>query len=375
MRRFIWEDPQWPRLTVDYEAAAPALYAASFALGRVGGALPSLANSEQATVEFDVLADTALTTSEIEGEHISRDSVRASLARRLHRAAPGELRTNDVRADGIVAVTLDAIRNANATLTAERLWQWHNDLFPDAPRSLTVGTWRGPDDDPMRVVSGPVQRRHVHFEAPPAAAVAGEIDAFLSWIESRDRPLESIAKAALAHLWFLTIHPFADGNGRIGRAIADLILARGATDTTAYVSLSGQILRERTQYYAALESAQRGALDVTQWVIWFAGCYERASGATFALIEELLSASAFWRAHATTDFNARQRKILQRYLAGGFEGWINSSKYSKMADCSQDTAQRDLADLLARGVVIANDGSARRTSYRLPSEFDPNLPR
>jgi Fic family protein len=375
MRRFIWEDPQWPRLTVDYEAAAPALFAASFALGRVGGALPSLADSEQATVEFDALAYTALTTSEIEGERISRDSVRASLARRLHRAAPGELRTDDVRADGIVAVTLDAIQNANAPLTAERLWQWHNNLFPDAPRSLTVGTWRGPADDPMRVVSGPVQRRHVHFEAPAATAVAGEMDAFLTWLESRDRPLESIAKAALAHLWFLTIHPFADGNGRIGRAIADLVLARGATDTTAYVSLSGQILKERTQYYAALESAQRGALDVTQWVIWFAGCYERASRTTFALIEELLSAAAFWRTHATTDFNARQRKILQRYLAGGFEGWLNSSKYSKMADCSQDTAQRDLADLLARGVIIANDGSARRTSYRLTSDFDPNLRR
>jgi Fic family protein len=374
MRRFIWEDPRWPRLAVDYEAAAPALFAASFALGRVGGALTSLADSEQATVEFDVLADTVLTTSEIEGEHISRDSVRASLARRLHRAAPGELRTDDVSADGIVAVTVDAIQDANAPLTADRLWQWHNDLFPDAPRSLTVGT-RGPDDDPMRVVSGPVQRRHVHFEAPPAAAVAGEMDDFLTWVESRDRPPESIAKAALAHLWFLTIHPFADGNGRIGRAIADLILARGATGTTAYVSLSGQILKERTQYYAALESAQRGSLDVTQWVIWFAGCYERASRATFALIQELLSAAAFWRAHATTDFNARQRKILQRYLAGGFEGWLNSSKYSKMADCSQDTAQRDLADLLARGVIIANDGSARRTSYRLPSEFDPNLPR
>ena len=214
-----------------------------------------------------------------------------------------------------------------------------------------------------------ISRRRRHRRSPR------EMDAFLAWIESLDRPLESIAKAALAHLWFLTIHPFADGNGRIGRAIADLILARGATNTTAYVSLSGQILKERTQYYAALESAQRGALDVTQWVIWFAGCYERASEATFALIEELLSAAAFWRAHATTDFNARQRKILQRYLAGGFEGWLNSSKYSKMADCSQDTAQRDLADLLARGVIIANDGSARRTSYRLPSEFDPNLRR
>ncbi len=375
MRRFIWEDAHWPRLTVDYETAAPAMFSASFALGRVGGALPSLANDEQATVEFDALADTALKTSEIEGERISRDSVRASLARRLHLAAPGELGADDVRADGIVAVTLDAIQNAKAPLTAERLWHWHNDLFPDAPRSLTVGTWRGPGDDPMQVVSGPVQRRRVHFEAPPASAVVGEMNGFLRWIESLDRPLESVAKAALAHLRFLTIHPFADGNGRIGRAIADLILARGATDTTAYVSLSAQIFKERTQYYAALESAQQGSLDVTQWVIWFAGCHERASGATFALIEELLSAAAFWRAHATTDFNTRQRKVLQRYLAGGFEGWLNSSKYSKMADCSQDTAQRDLADLLARNVIIPNAGAARRTSYRLASEFDPNLRR
>jgi len=204
----------------------------------------------------------------------------------------------------------------------------------------------------------------VHFEAPPASRIAGEMQRFLHWFESRatDPPL---VRAALAHVWFLTIHPFADGNGRIGRAIADLVLARTDRDVASCVSLARRILRDRAAYYAALSAAQRGSLDMTAWASWFIECYRRAAEDTLVSADELLRAAAFWRAHADVDINARQRKVLERYLGGGFEGWLNSRNYRAIAKTSADTAQRDLADLARKGLIFPNDGKARKTSYRL----------
>jgi Fic family protein len=218
----------------------------------------------------------------------------------------------------------------------------------------------------MQVVSGPAGARIIHFEAPPAARVGSEMNAYVAWIESTAAAaLPPVALAAIAHFRFLTIHPFADGNGRIGRAIADLVLTRAQPDAAQYVSLSRQILTERPAYYETLERTQRGDVNVTAWVEWFAQCYERAAEHTLAAIEELTRASRFWRDHAGVELNARQRKVLERYLSGSFDGWINTTKYAALAKTSADTALRDIADLVAKNILAANDGRARKTSYRL----------
>lgn len=374
MRRYIWDLPGWPELIVRLDEVEERLSAAQFALGEVAGVLRALGSADRRTIELDALADTALQTSEIEGEHLSADSVRASLARRLgldHLAtAP-----TDPRADGVVAISIDATFNAAKPLTKKRLIQWQTGLFPDAPRSLTVGDWRAAND-PMRVVSGPVGARAVHFEAPPAARVEAEMRAFLRWFEAspaaKRRAFPPLVPAALAHLRFLAIHPFADGNGRVGRAIADLVLARADPHVAPYVSLSRQIQKERAAYYEAISRAQRSGLDATAWTAWFIDCYRRATADALRSADSLVRAARFWRDHADAELNARQRKVLDRYLAGDFEGWLNSRNYRAIAKTSPDTAQRDLTDLAHKKLIFANDGKARKTSYRVGAAYDPH---
>jgi Fic family protein len=241
---------------------------------------------------------------------------------------------------------------------------------------MTVGAWRAAKDDPMRVVSGPVSARVIHFEAPPAARVNDEMRAFLRWFEApkgaKRRRTSPLVHAALAHLRFLTIHPFADGNGRIGRALADLVLARADQQVAPYVSLSRQIRKERAAYYDAISRAQRSGLDATAWVSWFIDCYRRAAADTLRSVDGIIRAAAFWRDHADVEINARQRKVLERYLAGDFEGWLNSRNYRAIAKTSADTAQRDLTDLAQKKLVFANDGKARKTSYRVGPAYDPH---
>jgi Fic family protein len=370
VRRYLWQVPGWPSLQVDL-ASVPELHDAVRSQGEVAGVLRALGRNDRARAELDALAETALDTSAIENERISRDSVRASLLRRLREGGPPRPEAEDPRADGVVAVTLDAIQNAREPVTRARLYRWQTLLFPDPPASLALGKWRRVLDDPMHVVSGPAGRPTIHFEAPPAAQVDAEMRALLEWIEAPDAS-PALVKAAIAHLRFLTIHPFADGNGRVARALADLLIARGSPETAAYVALSRQILKDRERYYDALQSAQRGELDVTAWVRWFVGCYRRASNETLRAIGGYLRAAAFWHDHREAELNARQRKVLERYLAGGFDGWINSRNYSAIAKTSTDTAQRDLADLVAKGLIVSNDGRARKTSYRLSDEYDPH---
>jgi len=369
-RQFIWEQADWPNLRIEAGLLAGVLSDVTFAQGEIAGALRTLGEADRKGIALDTLADTAIETSQIEGEHLSSDGVRASLARRLALGV-NALGKGDPRADGIVAMTVDAQQNADAPLTKERLFRWHADLFANAPRSLTVGEWRTLRDDPMQVVSGPVSARVVHFEAPPAKRLAREMDAFLTWFE-RPSDLSPLAHAAAAHLRFLTIHPFSDGNGRIARAIADLRIARAYRSEVPYVVLSRQIRKERAEYYSAIERAQRGDVDVTLWVEWFIDCYRRAAGDTLRSLDDLMRAGRFWRDHRDIAINARQRAVLERYLAGEFEGWLNSRKYAVIAKTSADTAQRDLADLLEKHIVFPNDGKARRTSYRLSEDFDPH---
>jgi Fic family protein len=363
IRGFLWERDDWPELRFDPARLSRLLVAVAGTEGRVAGALAALATGERDALAREALVSTALDTSEIEGERIRPESIRASLTRRLAlRRADG----SDPAADGVVSLSVDAIRNAAAPLTRERLFAWHRELLASAPRGIAVGAWRPNSDDPMQVVSGPPGARIIHFEAPPAARVGSEMNAYVAWIESTAAAaLPPVALAAIAHFRFLTIHPFADGNGRIGRAIADLVLTRAQPDAAQYVSLSRQILTERPAYYETLERTQRGDVNVTAWVEWFAQCYERAAEHTLAAIEELTRASRFWRDHAGVELNARQRKVLERYLSGSFDGWINTTKYAALAKTSADTALRDIADLVAKNILAANDGRARKTSYRL----------
>jgi Fic family protein len=376
MRQYLWQNTRWPALTVDEAVLGSELDRAAYAAGTVAGLLVALGIEERARVRFDALTETAVDTSAIEGEMLNVDSVRASLARRLALPFAPKTAPRDDRADGVVAITLDATQQAERPLSAGRLHRWHSLLFPSAPANFTVAAWREPADDPMQVVSrvGGLQPI-VHFEAPPSARVYAEMTRFIEWFETPDAPQRPLIRAAIAHLWFLTIHPYADGNGRIGRAIADLALARTDPDVAQYVSLSGQIRAERKSYYEAIEAAQRGPLDVTAWAAWFTSCYSRAIATTREAITEMMRAHSFWGDHVNAQINSRQRIVLERYLAGGFEGWINTSKYATIAKTSPDTAQRDIAALVAQHSLIPNETRGPRTSYRLADEYDPNLRR
>jgi Fic family protein len=377
MRRFIWEDSGWPDLTVNEAALEPDLTPIAYRAGRVAEVLFQLGRDEQRRVRFDTLTDTAIETSAIEGETLSIASVRASLARRLDMPFADDAPT-DARAEGVVAVTVDAVQHAERELTQARLHHWHALIFPDPDPQLTVGTWRSRPDDSMQVISHAERLRPtIHFEAPPGPSVSGEMNRFLDWFASpgpapMQRPL---IHAAVAHLWFVTIHPYGDGNGRIGRAIADLALARHDPEIADYVSLSRQIRTDRKSYYDALERAQGGPLDVTPWVSWFANCYGRAVDHTLTVGREMIQARSFWTDHANATINDRQRVVLQRYLSGAFEGWINTSKYATLAKTSPDTAQRDIAALVAQKILVPNGSRGPRTSYRLTDTYDPQIRR
>jgi Fic family protein len=377
MRRYIWQDSGWPNLTVDEAALEGEFTTLAYQAGRVAEVLYQLGADEQRRVLFDTLTDTAVETSAIEGETLSVASVRASLARRLNMPNVDDGPT-DARAEGVVAVTVDAVQRADRELTESRLHHWHTLIFPNAEPELRIGAWRSRPEDSMQVVSHAERLRPtIHFEAPPGPSVYGEMNHFLKWFASpgptpMQRPL---IHAAVAHLHFVTIHPYGDGNGRIGRAIADLALARHDPEIADSVSLSRQIRTERKSYYDALENAQRGSLDVTPWVSWFTGCYGRAVDHTLAVGREMIQARSFWTDHANATINDRQRVVLQRYLSGVFEGWISTSKYAAIAKTSPDTAQRDIAALAAQNILVPNGSRGPRTSYRLSDTYDPQIRR
>jgi Fic family protein len=373
MRRYLWEDSGWPDLTVNEAALEPEFTSIAYRAGRVAEVLFQLGRDEQRRVLFDALTDTAVETSAIEGEALSIASVRASLARQLDMPLADDGPT-DARAEGVVAVTVDAVSRADRELTESRLHHWHTLIFPEPDPQSTVGAWRSRPHDSMQVISRAERLQPtLHFEAPPGPSVYGEMNRFIKWFESPGpAPVErSLIRAAVAHLWFVTIHPYSDGNGRIGRAIADLALARHDSEIAEYVSLSRQISIERKSYYDALENAQRGPLDVTAWVSWFANCYGRAIDHTLTVGREMIRARSFWTDHANATINDRQRIVLQRYLSGAFEGWINTSKYATLAKTSPDTAQRDIAALVAQKILVPNGLRGPRTSYRLSDIYDP----
>jgi Fic family protein len=334
--------------------------------GRLVGRMEALGYSLRDEANLRTLTEEIVKSSEIEGEFLNNVQVRSSLARRLGMNIAG-LVPSDRDVDGVVEMSLDATQKYAQALTAERLSSWHSALCPTSRTGMpkiTVGAWRTDALGPMQVVSGPIGHTRVHYEAPSAERIEAEMRAFLRWFEDATASRDPIIKAALAHLWFVTIHPFDDGNGRIARAITDLALARSEQSAQRFYSMSSQIRAERQTYYDTLEATQKGSLDVTPWLQWFLSCLERAFTRAETILESVLQKARFWEAHAQDPLNERQRAILNRLL-DGFEGKLTSSKWAKLAKCSQDTALRDIDDLLARGILIKNPAGGRSTSYSL----------
>jgi Fic family protein len=364
--RYIHKLPAWPKFHWNDTAFAPLLGPVRHRQGRLVGRMEALGYPLRADATLRALTEEVVKSSEIEGEILDGAQVRSSLARRLGMDVAG-LVPSDRDVDGVVEMLLDATQKFAEPLTADRLSSWHAALFPTARSGMsktTVGAWRTDASGPMQVVSGPLGRTRVHYEAPSAERLEAEMRAFLDWFNDGAVSCDPIIKAALAHLWFVTIHPFDDGNGRIARAITDLCLARSEQSAQRFYSMSSQIRAERKTYYETLEATQKGTLDVTPWLRWFLACLERAFDRAETILGTVLQKARFWEAHSTAPLNERQRAILNRLL-DGFEGKLTSSKWAKLAKCSQDTALRDIDDLLSRGILAKNQAGGRSTSYSL----------
>jgi Fic family protein len=364
-RTYIWQRPDWPQWRFDAAALAAPLAQVHRAQGHLAGRMAELGLAQRDQATLQALTQEVITTSAIEGEALNLDAVRSSIARRLG-VDIGALAPADRHVDGVVDMVLDATQQHAQPLTAERLFGWHAALFPTGYSGrvrLRVDAWRNDAAGPMQVVSGPVGREKVHFEAPPAAALPVETSAFLQWFNAAPEG-DALIHAGLAHLWLVTLHPFDDGNGRISRAVGDMALARAEGTAQRFYSLSAQIQRERKQYYDQLEATQGGPLDVTPWLSWFLGCLLRAVQGADGMLAGVLDKAQFWQRWAGTPMNARQTLVLNRVL-DGMEGKLTNAKWAAIGRCSADTALRDITDLLARGVLERLGGGGRSTGYEL----------
>lgn len=363
--QYIWQALDWPTWRYDLSALAGGMAKVGLAQGHLLGRLADVGFGLRGQAAVAALTEDVIKTSEIEGERLNVESVRSSVARRLG-VDIGALAPIDRHVDGMVEMVVDGTANCVAAVTRERVFGWHAGLFPtgySGINKITVGAWRDDANGPMQVVSGPIQRRRLHFEAPPAERLEAETSRFFEWINCETgEPL--LLKAGLAHLWFVTLHPFDDGNGRIARAVGDLLLARADGSPQRFYSLSAQIQRERSAYYDILERTQKGSMDVTQWLVWFLDTLDRAVGAAQHTLDAVLAKARFWQRFAGTPLNARQVKLLNRLL-DGFDGKLTTSKWAAVAKCSQDTALRDIGDLLARGVLRKSASGGRSTSYEI----------
>lgn len=373
---YIWREDDWPQFRWDAQALLMPLAEARHKQGHLLGQMQRLGFDLQCEAELRATTEDVIKTSEIEGERLDMASVRSSVARRLGLPDGGVL-PPDRKIDGIVEMMLDALRNHASPLAQQRLFGWHAALFPtgwSGLHKITIGDWRTDSAGPMQVVSGPIERPKVHYEAPPANRVGSEIEQFLAWF-NQTPPMDGLLRSAIAHLWFVTIHPFDDGNGRIARTIADLALAQMEGTGQRFYSMSAQIQRERSHYYEILERTQRGSLDVTAWLSWFVQCYGRAIDAAEVAAQGVLGKAEFWRRFTSEPMSARQKTVLNRFM-DGFEGNLSAKKWAAIGKCSVDTAQRDINDLLDRGILVRNPGGSKRTSYSVagvPSVTDPNF--
>jgi Fic family protein len=365
MSKYIYQLPEWPKFEWDQPALTEQLAAVRHRQGRLIGRMEGLGFRLRTEAILETLAQDVLKSSEIEGEILDQDQVLSSLARRLG-IDIGGLTPADRHVEGVVEMMLDATQNYQEPLTDERLFGWHAAMFPtgrSGMTKITVGSWRDDRSGPMQVVSGPMGRERVHYEAPPAAQLAKEMKAFLDWF-NEEMAVDPVFKAAIAHLWFVTIHPFDDGNGRIARAIADMALARSENTSQRFYSMSAQICQERNDYYQILEQTQKGELDITPWLTWFLSCLDRAFDGAEQTLAHVLEKAHFWQKHVRATLNARQRDMLNRLL-DGFEGNLTSSKWAQIEKCSQDTALRDIDDLVKQGILAKDAAGGRSTSYSL----------
>jgi Fic family protein len=365
METYIHQSPSWPKLRWDAGALAALLPEVRHQQGRLLGEMKGLGFRLQEEAVLRTLTQDVVKSSEIEGEILDEAQVRSSIGRRLGMdigAAPSVGRN----VEGVVEMMLDATQRYEEALTVERLFGWHASLFPTGYSGMlriTAGGWRTDEKGPMQVVSNPYGRSRVHYEAPAAPLLEGEMRAFLDWFNGPEA-LDPVMKAAIAHLWFVTIHPFDDGNGRIARAIADMALARADRTSRRFYSMSAQIQLERKHYYDILEQTQKGDLDITAWLQWFLECLNRALKGADRILGTVLEKAEFWKRHGTSSLNDRQRDMVNRLL-DGFIGKLTSSKWAKIEKCSPDTALRDITDLVNRGILERDAAGGRSTSYSL----------
>lgn len=367
MAVYIHQLREWPKFTWDYQTLSPLLAEVRYKQGRLIGRMEGLGFHLQAEATLQTLTLDILKSSEIEGEILNPAQVRSSIAQRLGMDIAG-LVPPDRYVEGVVEMMLDATQNYPSPLSDERLFGWHAALFPtgrSGTQKIVVGGWRdNATEDPMQVVSGPIGRETVHYEAPNAELLADEMKAFLRWFNS-PQEVDAVVKAGVCHLWFVTIHPFDDGNGRIARAITDMQLARADNSNQRFYSMSAQIRKERNEYYEILESTQKSTLDISEWLTWFLKCLDRAIIATDETLAVVMKKARFWESH-TMELNLRQKMMINKLL-DGFEGKLKSSKWAKIAKCSSDTALRDITDLVERGVLLKDEtvGKGKNTSYVL----------
>lgn len=366
---YVWQCAEWPKFSWRSEALLPLISRARLGQGKLIAQLSALGFGLGRQAHAEILVEEAVKTSLIEGERLNRESVRSSVARRLGLSAAG-LPSPSRSTDGLVEMLIEATQNHDKPLTAGRLMKWQAALFPSGYSGLAeirAGKWRGPH--PMHVVSGPIGKEKIHFEAPPGPSVEHEMKQFFSWWEASRYGEDGLLRAGLAHFYFVTIHPFEDGNGRLARALTDMALAQDEKLTERYYSLSSQIMEDREEYYDALEKSQKGDGDVTDWLRWFLECHIRAVNGAEKLIAVILDKAHFWRSHDAVQTNERQRKVINRLLdagKGGFQGGLTTRKYVSMAKVSRATAFREIDDLLQKGFIRQNPAKGgRSSSYEL----------
>ena len=363
---YIYQDKNWPNFTWDKDCLIEPLSMVSHRQGRLIGQMESLGLTLQSEAMLQSMTTEILKSNEIEGKLLDSDQVRSSIARRLGLDIAG-LVPADRNVEGVVEVMLDATQKFKEPLTDERLFGWHAALFPtgrSGTHKIVAGNWRdNTPEDPMQVVSGAMGKEKVHFQAPASDVLPKEMAIFLEWFNS-NKETNPILKAAIAHLWFVTIHPFDDGNGRIARTIADMQLARADGIPKRFYSMSAQIRIERKEYYDILEKTQHGSTNITEWLLWFLECLNRALVASEEGLSSVVNKARFWDSIKNLDLNDRQRKMINKLL-DGFEGKLTSSKWAKICKCSPDTALRDIQDLMIKGVLEKEPGGGRSTNYSL----------
>lgn len=366
---WVHQHNSWPNFTWDAENLASKLADIRYRQGRLLGRMEAMGFELKCEANLAMLTSDVIKSSAIEGERLEKDEVRSSIARKLGLDIAGLIPTSR-NVDGVVEMMLDATQQFSKPLTKSRLFDWHAALFPtgrSGMHKIVVGNWRTADSGPMQVVSGPLGKEKVHFEAPSADCLENEMQKFLKWF-NKNQHIDAVLKAGVAHFWFVTIHPFEDGNGRIARAISDMALAFADGTSERFYSLSSQIEAERKDYYKQLEKQQRATPDITFWLTWFLDCLGRAIANAESSLSHVLFKAQLWDTINQRPLNERQRMIVNRMLDENFEGFMNTSKYAKLAKCSNDTALRDIQELKSRGVLIQNPGGGRSTSYRLVNQ-------